>query len=73
MLSRTPQTSYFSRPDANCVMVWLDPNGYVCVSHSRTPTPDPHRFTFAEWDAFIRGVKAGQFDLPEDQPMAEED
>jgi hypothetical protein len=34
--------------------------------HSKDPAVDL-RFTPAEWDAFVAGVKAGEFDVPEHQ------
>lgn len=36
----------------------------VLVRNSKFPL-DEIEFTFDEWDAFIRGVKDGEFDLPE--------
>jgi hypothetical protein len=49
-----------------CVEVDLDAEtGAVLVRDSKDPiTGCRLRFTDAEWDAFIAGVKAGEFDLP---------
>lgn len=51
-----------SRCDSGtCVEVALDPDGLVLVRDSKDPGPvlvfDP-----AEWDDFVAGVKAGEFD-----------
>jgi hypothetical protein len=48
-----------SRP--NCVEVKLLPGG-VLVRDSKSPAGPWLLFTHAEWDAFIRGVHAGEFD-----------
>jgi Domain of unknown function (DUF397) len=47
-----------------CVEVGQTSDGSVIVRDAK----DPERcgsltFTLAEWDAFVRGVKAGEFDL----------
>ena len=49
----------------DCVEVGLLPGGSVTVRD----TKDPQRrteltFTRDEWDAFVKGVKNGEFDLP---------
>ncbi|MBC8091279.1 MAG: DUF397 domain-containing protein, partial [Pseudonocardia sp.] len=31
---------------------------------SGDPAADPHVYTAAEWDAFVKGVHAGEFDGP---------
>lgn len=50
----------------DCVLVDLD-DGHtgVLVAHSISPGRQL-RFTTAEWRAFVDGVKAGEFDLPEE-------
>lgn len=50
---------------ATCVEVALLPAGGVAVRNSRHPDRPPHVFTPAEWRAFLLGMKAGEFDLPE--------
>lgn len=48
----------------NCVEVDIQP-GAVYVRDSKLGDDSPiHQFDFAEWEAFIKAVKAGQFDLP---------
>ena len=54
--------STYSGPDT-CVEV--NPDGdIIVVSDSKMPGPRLI-FTRAEWRAFLLGVKAGEFDLPE--------
>jgi len=47
------------------VAVRAMPNGPVIVRHSRLVHLGQIPFTPAEWEAFIRGVKDGEFDLPD--------
>lgn len=46
-----------------CVEVESLPSGDIAVSDSKTDTNEALVFTPAEWDAFVAGVKAGEFDL----------
>jgi hypothetical protein len=50
----------------NCVEVKAVAGGDlgVYVRHSAWPEGLPLDFTRAEWEAFVKGVKAGEFDLP---------
>lgn len=45
----------------NCVEVNKLADGRVSVRNSKVPAFDL-TFTPAEWDAFVKGVKAGEFD-----------
>ena len=54
------RTSTFSG-GGDCVEVAL--GGEVAVRHSARPDEAILIFTPGEWSAFIRGVKAGEFDL----------
>jgi hypothetical protein len=47
---------------SNCVEVKVLRGG-VSVRNSRKLEPELH-FTSAEWNAFVIGVKAGEFDTP---------
>jgi Domain of unknown function (DUF397) len=47
--------------DVNCVEVVFD----EAVVHIRDRTRNYITYTYAEWAAFVRGVKAGEFDVPE--------
>jgi hypothetical protein len=54
--------SAFSNPNGSCVEVAELPDGAVAVRHSRYSDSPALIYTPAEIDAFIRGVKDGQFD-----------
>jgi len=54
----------------NCVEAGLLSSGEVSVRDTKDRTKEAHVFTADEWDSFIAGVKAGQFDrnnLPQPQ------
>ena len=55
--------SSFSRIITWCVEASLEGNT-VRVRDSKDRELMPLTFNHAEWDAFIKGVKAGEFDLP---------
>ena len=52
--------SSFSGPNGNCVEAAELPVG-VALRNSRFPDGPALLFTEAEWDAFLRGVKGGEF------------
>lgn len=52
-----PQAPY------HCVEVALDEDT-VRVRDTKNPNSGTLTFTHKEWDAFIKGVKSGEFDLP---------
>ncbi|WP_449061884.1 DUF397 domain-containing protein [Planomonospora algeriensis] len=54
--------SRFSNPSGNCVEVAGLPGGAVAVRNSRDPEGPALIYTRAEVDAFVRGVKDGEFD-----------
>ncbi|HMJ75136.1 MAG TPA: DUF397 domain-containing protein [Iamia sp.] len=55
--------STFSEPRENCVEVDLTGQpDLVVVSDSKEPAGPVLRFTYDEWDAFLDGVRAGEFD-----------
>ena len=59
------RTSSFSGGNgASCVEVAFLPDGGVAVRDTKDRTLAPHRYTAAEWDAFLAGVRAGEFDRP---------
>jgi Domain of unknown function (DUF397) len=47
-----------------CVEVASLENGWVALRDSKNPNAPAHRFDRGEWLAFIRGVRAGEFDFP---------
>ena len=48
--------------NGNCVEVTELPGGFVGVRNSRDPGGPILSFTQAEWDAFLRGARLGEFD-----------
>lgn len=55
--------SSFCAGEAACVEVAIHPLfEYVLVRNSADPTGDTLKFTFAEWNSFLQGVIAGDFD-----------
>lgn len=46
----------------NCVEVRWDKDGWRAVRDSKDPDGPVLLFTPAEWEAFVAGVKAGEFD-----------
>lgn len=59
-------TSSFSG-GGDCVQVARLADGEIAVKHSRSEA-EPFVYTAAEWDAFVTGVKHGEFDFaPEER------
>ncbi|MGH3344501.1 MAG: DUF397 domain-containing protein [Carbonactinosporaceae bacterium] len=56
------RTSSFSTSGGNCVEVARLADGRIAVRNSNRPSEGAVLFTPAEMDAWIRGVKAGEFD-----------
>ncbi|MFB9891029.1 DUF397 domain-containing protein [Planobispora takensis] len=54
--------SRFSNPSGNCVELAQLPCGGVAVRNSRDPEGPALVYAHGEIDAFIRGVKSGEFD-----------
>ena len=46
-----------------CVSVRIAPEA-VTVRDTKDPSETTLSYSHAEWEAFIRGVKVGEFDLP---------
>jgi hypothetical protein len=59
-LSWTKSSLSFS--NSNCVEVAGMPDGGVAVRDSKHPEGPVLRFTPSEWDAFVGGVRNGEFD-----------
>jgi len=56
--------SSFSGPTGgNCVEVAFLADGQIAVRNSRDVDGPALVFTSAEWDAFLRGARGGEFDL----------
>ena len=47
-----------------CVEVAHLPGGGVAVRDSKDRSKVPHVYTRREWEAFVIGVKNGEFDVP---------
>lgn len=62
-INRTPQwqRSSFCATNA-CVEVDFGPDGIVRVRDSKPPWKPVLTFSAGEWDAFIAGVRNGEFD-----------
>ena len=57
--------SSFSGGNGNsCVEVAFLSEGDVAVRDTKNRTLPAHRYTAAEWEAFVAGVRAGEFDRP---------
>ena len=56
------KSTFSSGSGGNCVEVAELPDGGRAVRHSKHPTGPAIAYTAAEWDAFLEGVKAGEFD-----------
>ncbi|MGH3517377.1 MAG: DUF397 domain-containing protein [Haloechinothrix sp.] len=54
--------SSYSTGGGECVEVADAPDGGRWLRDSKDRSHPAHYFTAAEWDAFIRGVKDGEFD-----------
>lgn len=52
--------------NGGCVEVGFggDTGDKVFVRDSKDPSKPPHTFTRREWQAFLDGARAGEFDLP---------
>lgn len=56
--------STHSAYNGNCVEAQAENDATISVRNSRFPEGPELNFTPAEWEAFIAGVKDGEFDLP---------
>ncbi|MEV8635459.1 DUF397 domain-containing protein [Streptosporangium sp. NPDC051023] len=54
--------SHFSNPSGNCVEMAALPGGGVAIRNSRDPRGPALIYTPRELDAFVQGVKEGDFD-----------
>jgi predicted secreted Zn-dependent protease len=52
-----------SSSSGSCVEV-ADAGDRILVRHSKNPLGPVLAFTVAEWDAFVAGVRAREFDVP---------
>jgi len=59
---RWRKSSFSGDANGNCVEVAPLPDGHIALRDSKDPTAGHFTFTRAEMAAWIRGVKAGEFD-----------
>jgi hypothetical protein len=59
--ARWTKSSLSGPTGGNCVEVARLGDGQVAVRNSRHPSGPALVFTAAEWDAFVRGAKDGEF------------
>lgn len=57
-----PHKSTYSGAAGHCAEAELQANGDVIVRDTKNRDAGALRFTTEEWDAFLLGVKAGEFD-----------
>ena len=52
-------------PTSNEIIGFVDPLiGRIALRDSKDTSLPPHHFTPTEWNAFLAGVRGGEFDLP---------
>lgn len=56
------KSSFSNSSGGHCLLV-AEKEGIVAVRNSKDPTKKTIVFTRDEWSAFIRGAKAGEFDI----------
>lgn len=66
MLDNHWQKSRYSGTQ-DCVEVRHTPEGRVEMRDSKAPEMGTLKFSESEFNAFLNGIKAGDFDLPEDE------
>lgn len=54
--------SSYSNDEQGCVEVAVDADGGRWLRDTKDRTTPAHHYPSTEWDAFIRGVKDGEFD-----------
>ena len=65
MDSSEPKWFKSSASGANgCVEVAHLPKGGVALRDSKDHSKPAHVYTRAEWEAFLTGARAGEFDIP---------
>jgi len=69
MTSRVPADVVWMRSSTStaedAVEIARLPDGGAALRRAGDPDSEAHVYTAAEWEAFVKGVNAGEFDLPE--------
>lgn len=60
----TWQTSSYSSGGTNCIQIAFLPHGLVALRDSKNLDQPAHLYTDAEYDAFVKGIVAGQLRRP---------
>jgi hypothetical protein len=58
------KSSFSSGNENGCVEVAFLPDGGVALRDTKDRSLPAHHYTAAEWDAFLAGARAGEFDRP---------
>ena len=61
-IGRWIKSSFSGPTGGNCVEVAFLADGQIAVRNSRDADGPALVFTSAEWDAFLRGARGGEFD-----------
>ena len=62
---RWRKSSFSGNGGGNCVEVGQDADGTILVRDTKDRGRPAHRYTLAEWRAFVAGMRNGEFDLDE--------
>lgn len=63
MISTTAYTKSTHSGVGSCVEVRMLADGTIALRDSKDVSKPPHVFTQHEWEAFLAGVRSGEFDL----------
>jgi hypothetical protein len=58
------KSSFSDEHSEGSIEVAFLPNGAVAIRDATDPACVPHVFTPYEWECFVAGVRAGEFDRP---------
>jgi hypothetical protein len=62
---RWRKSSFSGNGGGSCVEVGQETDGTILVRDTKDRGLAAHRYTLAEWHAFVAGVQNGEFDLDE--------
>jgi hypothetical protein len=61
--ARWRKSSFSGTNGASCVEVAFLPGGHTAVRDTKDRSLPAHRFSATAWQAFLAGIRAGEFDL----------